>query len=273
MPTSALLIQLTDLHLLADPAEPLGGCHNQPALDAVLADVRQRYPAPDGLVLTGDLVHDETPAGYQRLARQLAGLPCPIWAIPGNHDDPAAMKQYLTGIGLRGPVSIGAWQLHLLDSRVAGSAAGRLGQPQMAALLDALDRSPDTPALVACHHPAGPVGAGWLDAMRLADGDALLSQLAARPQVRALIGGHVHHSSDRRVLGCRQLTTPAVTRQFRPRSERPVMDHAHAPGYRVFRLGGNGELRTRVHRVPTARTALRGNPPVDKIGDKSRQGR
>ncbi|MEQ8799642.1 MAG: metallophosphoesterase [Salinisphaeraceae bacterium] len=259
MPTTALLIQLTDLHLLADPAEALGGCHNQAALDAVLMDVRQRYPAPDGMILTGDLVHDETPAGYQRLARQFAGLPCPVWAIPGNHDDPAAMKRHLTGIGLRGPASIGAWQLHLLDSRIAGSPAGRLGQPRMAALLDALDRSPDTPALVACHHPAGPVGAEWLDAMRLADGDALLSALAARPQVRALIGGHVHHSSHRCVLGCRQITTPAVTRQFRPRSKRPVMDHASAPGYRVFRLSGNGSLTTRVHRVPPAHAALRGD--------------
>lgn len=260
MSTSALLIQLTDLHLLADPAEPLGGCYNQAALDAVLADIEQRYPAPDGLVLTGDLVHDETPAGYQRLARQFADLPCPVWAIPGNHDDPAAMNRHLTGIRLRGPALIGAWQLHLLDSRIAGSPAGRLGQPQLHALQDALDRSPATPALVACHHPAAPVGAGWLDAMRLADGDRLLSQLAARPQVHALISGHVHHSSDRRVLGCRQITTPAVTRQFRPRSERPVMDHASAPGYRVFRLGGNVELRTRVHRVPAARAALRGEP-------------
>lgn len=271
MPTSALLIQLTDLHLLADPAEALGGCHNQAALDAVLMDVRQRYPAPDGLVLTGDLVHDETPAGYQRLARQFTDLPCPVWAIPGNHDDPAAMNRHLTRIGLRGPVSIGDWRLHLLDSRIAGSPAGRLGQRQMAALRDALDRSPDTPALVACHHPAGPVGADWLDAMRLADGDRLLAELAARSQVRALIGGHVHHSSDRRLSGCRQITSPAVTRQFRPRSARPVMDHAGAPGYRVFRLGRDGHLHTRVHRVPAARAALfKGVAPVDRTGDKSR---
>ncbi|MDN5938622.1 MAG: metallophosphoesterase [Salinisphaera sp.] len=247
----ALLIQISDTHLLADPQAQVRGWNNQLALDAVLAHVQANYPRMDALLLTGDLVHDESPAGYRRLAQQLRRLDVPVHALPGNHDDPALMRKHLSGIG-QDPFCVGGWQVQLLDSHVAGSDAGRLGRQQMERLARGLGSNPDTPTLVAVHHPAAPIGVAWLDGSRLADGAALLQLAAAHAQIQALLCGHVHHPTDTRSGGVRQLTAPAVTRQFAPRGDVPKIDARRAPGYRVLRLGAHGRLRTRVRRVADA---------------------
>lgn len=245
------LVQITDTHLLADPARRLHGWRVAAAFDAVLAAARRRFPRPHALLLTGDLVHDESAAGYRWLARRLRGW-APAYAIPGNHDDPGAMARHLAPVQVGGVAELGRWRLHLLDSRVPGQDGGRLGAAQLEGLAAALT---DDPTLVVVHHPPAPVGTPWLDAIGLADGEALRGLLRGRPAVRGVVSGHVHQAVDRRVDGWRLLATPATCRQFLPGNVTPAEDPRRAPGYRSLRLHPGGRLTSRVFRVPAALAA------------------
>lgn len=244
------LIQITDTHLLADPEQHLYGGRVDAACDAVLAAARRRFPRPDAILLSGDLVHDESAAGYRRLARKLRGWAPAIHAIPGNHDDPDTMARELRPVQVGGIATLGGWRLHFLDSRVPGRDGGRLGRRQLARLAAELT---DDPALIVVHHPPVAVGTPWIDDLGLDDGDELCALLRTRPGVRGVVSGHVHQSVDRRVDGWRLLTTPATCRQFLPGSTDHAEDRRRPPGYRSLRLHPDGRLTSRVFRVPRTR--------------------
>lgn len=246
--TASTLVQITDTHLLADPEGRLHGWRVDAACDAVLAAARRRFPRPDAVLLTGDLVHDESAAGYRRLARKLRGW-APAYAIPGNHDDPAIMARALRPAQVGGIATIGGWRLHLLDSRIPGRDGGRLGGAQLTRLAARLT---DDPTLVVVHHPPAAIGVPWLDAIGLEDGDELRALLQTRPAVRGVISGHVHQPVDRWIDGWRLLTAPATCRQFPPGGDKPAEDRRRVPGYRSLRLHPDGRLTSRVFRVPAA---------------------
>ena len=168
------LIQITDCHLLADPDARLGGWNNWAALQAIFEDIRGAHPQPSGLLLTGDLAHDESPEAYQRLDALVMEWRVPVFALPGNHDDPEAMRLHMPKVQVTGSAQIGAWQLQLLDSHVDGQDSGQLGCNQLTHIEAELAQN-QQPTLIAVHHPPAPVGSAWIDALGLHDGAELLS--------------------------------------------------------------------------------------------------
>ena len=80
---------------------------------------------PDAVVATGDLVQDETHAGYERLRDALLPLKLPVYCVPGNHDAPRAMAQVLgeAGFQIGGHAVFGNWCLVMLNSFPAAMTA------------------------------------------------------------------------------------------------------------------------------------------------------
>lgn len=251
MPRPLTLIQITDLHLLADADARLYGWHVDAAWRQVLAAALTRYPAPDALALTGDLVHDESTAGYARLNAQIECVMCPVYAIAGNHDDPAAMRRYLTRAEVHAQSRLGGWQLHGLDSHVDGADAGRLGAAQIERLRARLDVD-SSPAAIFVHHPPLSIGSAWIDRIGLADGDALRALLSRYPQVRAVICGHAHQAFEASIGHAACWVTPAAMRQFLPGADEYAVDTQRAPGYRVIELHPDSRATSRIHRVQPA---------------------
>lgn len=249
-----LLAQLSDTHLLGDPAARQGGWRTQVALDAVLEAIRAQRP--DALLVTGDLVHDESAMAYSRLAAALHRFDRPVCYLSGNHDDPQALHTAFAPLGEAAPARIllGGWQLLLLDDHLPGSDAGELPQEQLDQLAYWLLRHPE-PALIVLHHPPVPVGSRWLDASALRNGPALLRLASLYPQVRAIVCGHVHQEVDMSVNGLRILATPSTGRQFLPQSAVFAVDPQALPGFRCLWLYPSGRLRTKVIRVAAARVA------------------
>ncbi|MEY6432624.1 metallophosphoesterase [Thioalkalicoccus limnaeus] len=244
------VVQVTDTHLLADPNGGLLGLCTRTAFESVLDLMLSRFGLPDILLLSGDLVHDESLAGYRYLAGRLRALGVPFYAIPGNHDDADRMAAVLDADAASPmrALEIGGWQWLLLDSAVSGCAGGRLDPGQVGALDEALSRCA-LPALIGLHHHPVPVGSRWLDDIGLANGSELMALIERHRHVKAVLWGHVHQEFRGRQGDCLLLGSPSTCVQFAPGTERFALDRS-SPGFRWLVLYADGRIETGVERLP-----------------------
>ncbi|MFG1490669.1 metallophosphoesterase, partial [Oceanospirillum sp. HFRX-1_2] len=122
---SVSVIQLTDLHLLADTAQDFKGQNPWRNLNRLLAQIACERQ-PDLYLLTGDLCQDHSPQAaslvYQMLAERMDQTGTSWQWIPGNHDEPQLMATFKTP---EPSVVVGDWQWLLLNSN-SGSPHGEL---------------------------------------------------------------------------------------------------------------------------------------------------
>jgi Icc protein len=267
-PIAMRLLQLSDPHLLGDPN---GLCRGRPSLALLRHALRMAHDQlqaadqmPSRLLISGDLCQDESWGGYRRLAEALAQSPFaalePPLLLAGNHDHALALRAALGRQAVVAPALLnwGSWQVLLLDSHVPGQVGGRLGPHQLAWIAAQLPRS-EQPLLVAVHHPPLAIGDPGLDAIALADGEALLSLLRRCGRWRGLVFGHIHQhwsgslpgaDGHRAIplLGCPSTLAPFAAVLPCP------LGREQDPGGRLLELGTDGELRHQLLRwsAPTA---------------------
>lgn len=253
------LLQFTDTHLYGSATESLRGVQTLPALKRALACARMRDWPVDAMLVTGDIVQDDA-AGYAHFVRLFADFGVPVLCLPGNHDDPRAMRTALSEkpFVLGGHYDIGAWRIVLLDSCVAGSAGGRLSAAALAELDRTLSSSAAKHALVCLHHQPVSMSSRWLDQVGLENSEEFLSVIDKHHNVRAVVWGHVHQAFDSLRKGVRLLATPSTCAQFAPRAEQFSVDF-RPPAYRTFELRPDGTLVTEVVWIEQERAM--GSPP------------
>jgi Icc protein len=245
-----LLVQLSDSHLVAEADGAMFGLNTRDSLAQVVERVLVEQPNIDLLVATGDLSQDGTLASYQAFAQATEAIAAPMRWLPGNHDEPAVMQQAAQGTQWLDPViDVGGWRVTLLDSAIAGSAAGYLPDDQLQLLEQALSEAPQKHHLVCLHHHPVPIDSQWMEPIGLRNPQALLELLARFPQARGVLWGHVHQEIDREAYGLRLLASPSTCIQFLPHSETFALDD-RAPGYRWLRLMPDGQIETGVSRLP-----------------------
>lgn len=241
------LIQFTDPHLYGSETETLRGIATLPALKAALADAQQSsaWP-PDVVLVTGDLVQDD-PGGYAHIRRVFGSLGLPVLCIPGNHDDPAAMRRELRSE----PFTVGGvhdfddWRIVLLDSCLPGSANGLLSEKTLATLDEALNTADGRHCLVTLHHHPIAMSSLWLDRVGLDNAEEFLSLIDRHRNVRAILWGHVHQAYDGLRKDVRMLATPSTCAQFVPHADEFAVDR-RPPAYRTLELLSDGSLLTEV---------------------------
>lgn len=192
-----LLAHLSDPHLTSGPLMGGPAAGLQDALGRVLGLTTR----PDAVVITGDLVERGDRHAYDQLAHLLRDIPIPVYLAVGNHDDREAFLTAFAGTAYLGhqdhahyAVDLPGATLLVLDSLIPGDSAGRLGREQLTWLDKQLAPDPETPALLAMHHPPVAVGIPFLDHMRLLDADALAEVVTAHPRVARVLCGHVHRT-------------------------------------------------------------------------------
>jgi|AP12_2_1047962.scaffolds.fasta_scaffold11680_2 3',5'-cyclic-AMP phosphodiesterase len=241
------ILQITDLHIHDDPAVRTRDRDTLATLASVLRAIVANDHDPDLILATGDLTDTAKPAAYRRLKPLLAGLPVPVYVIPGNHDLVPQMCEHLVGGPIRHAASAtaGAWSLVFLDSTVPHEVHGHLD----AARLDALDREierAETPhVMVVMHHQPAPIGSP-LDDCGLMNADDLYGVLDRHDKVKALLWGHIHHEHDSERRGVRRLGTPSTCFQFSTDMHAELACTDQPPAYRRLRLHDDGRVETEV---------------------------
>ena len=215
-----LLAQITDLHV-ALPGTLLDSRYRTSEhLQRAVAHLMALDPAPDAVVITGDLVDAGSATEYERLVELLAPLTAPVYVVPGNHDEREAMR---AAFGPRGyfpaegflcyAVDLGDLRLVALDTNVPGSPCGELCPARLAWLDACLAGAPDRPTIVVLHHPPFATGIEQMDGMGLVGADGLADVIGKHGQVERILCGHIHRSIVRRFAGTIASTCPSTAHQ------------------------------------------------------------
>ena len=243
------LIQITDSHLIGDADGRLLGVNTRRSFEAVMNLALDDTTPVDAVVMTGDLVQDETAEAYAYLARVLEQSRLPCFCIPGNHDRRDLMEEWLGGSAMA-PIAdhrIDGWNLIFLDSTLSGEDGGHLSARQLHHLDALLGRDHD-PCLVFLHQHPLPIGSAWMDTMGVTNGAQLIAVCDRYPQVRGVVCGHIHQEFVHRRGHYEVLGAPSTCFQFEPASHDFALDDL-PPGYRELWLHPDGRLDTRVVRL------------------------
>lgn len=257
------IAQISDLHIKPPGALAYGRVDTAQALQRCVDALNEFKPAPDFVVISGDLADTPTPAEYEHLGRLLAPLKLPFAAIPGNHDSremmrtafPAGAYAFSSG-ALNQKIEVGALDLLLLDSSVAGKPHGELDASSLQWLDTTLAAAADRPALVFLHHPPFVTGIGHMDQQNLRNAGELAPIIRRHGRVQLIAAGHVHRATLTMFAGRQCAICPAPNHAV-------DLDLAqlHEPSFKVeppafhlhcwFPGEGFGQLVT--HQVPIGR--------------------
>jgi Icc protein len=245
---SSRVLHITDLHWHADPQFELMGVNTRASLQAVLDHANCSEAAYDLILITGDLTQDPSATAYTDLCQLLDTLETPVHVLPGNHDSPELMQQYLNSqwVSTQAHFQISNWQVLLLDSSQANNDGGYLSDAQLTFMKHTLASNPQ-PCLLAVHHQPVPIGSAWLDTMQITNSGDLFQLMQNNKQVKALVWGHVHQAFADEFNEVMLIATPATCRQFLPGSDEFAIDPNKSAGYRELILHDNGELETSIH--------------------------
>ncbi len=219
---SALLLQLTDLHILPAGELAYGQIDTAGLLQQTLRAVAALERRPDAAVLTGDLVDNGSAAAYAQLRTLLAPLDMPLYLLPGNHDDRQQLHQAfpeaapLNADGfVQYTADIGGLRLIVLDTLVPEASHGALCPRRLSWLSDALEDCRDRPVVIAMHHPPFTTGIDHMDKIGLLEGVSELDALLRRhPQVQRLLCGHMHRPIQCLFGGTLACTLPSTAHQL-----------------------------------------------------------
>jgi len=197
---SARVVQVSDTHLSSSSGLPR---RMQWVLDWILAD------PPDLVVHTGDIVladpDDDADRAFARLV--FDGLPCPVVAIPGNHDigfydEPAARERRVAAF-------VATWgadrfALDIAGWRLVGANAYRLGEAAHDEWFGDVVQTAG-PVAVFIHQPVGGDPADGWEMPRSAR--ASFDRVTAGTPIQLVASGHRH----RAYASGRAVWAPSVT--------------------------------------------------------------
>lgn len=215
--TSYHIAQLSDCHLLAT----IDGIYQQikPAehLAAIVTTLISEQP--DAVLLTGDMTQDHSAASYRLLAQLMAPLNCPVFCLPGNHDDLESLDALcqLSPFRPERSLQLKHWQLLLLNTK-GPTPAGIFPVAQQNWLAAQCQQSNAQTIWLFCHHHPRLLNS-FIDKHGQLNEAELWQAIAAEPRIKGIAHGHAHyayqaHQQNIDIVGC-----PASSVQFLPTAD------------------------------------------------------
>ena len=194
-----LIAQITDTHVKAPGKlsyRKVDTCRN---LERCVEHINALQPRPDVVLVTGDITDFGRPEEYRQAGLLLNQLSMPYFVIPGNHDQPDALREefsehsYLPDEGFIQYV-IEDFPLRMigLDTQVIGEPYGQMCEARLDWLEKQLRAQPDRPTLLFMHHPPFKTGIQHMDSIGFRSAAALGELVGAHSQIKYILCGHVH---------------------------------------------------------------------------------
>jgi Icc protein len=261
-PGTLRILQVSDTHLYANAGGTLVGLNTQETMEQVVELARRTVMPVDLILLTGDLVHDASPAGYGRLRECMEAETTPVYCLPGNHDITDVMHEHLNGgrVQTTTAAEIGNWLLIMLDSTIPGEVGGHLRYEELEKLEANLNAYPKNHVLICLHHHPLPVGSAWMDRMALDNPEPFFDIVDRHPNVQGILWGHIHQEYAEERKGVRLMGSPSTCIQFTPGQDDFGIDDA-PPGFRWLALLPDGTIETGVEYLPAAPEGLELDSP------------
>lgn len=204
-----VLLHISDTHLIGGDRRLYGAVDADDRLGELLEQLNQSGLRPDAIVFTGDLADKGEPAAY----RKLRGLVEPfaaqlgaelVWVM-GNHDDRAELRKFLLDEApsmapLDRVCMIDGLRIIVLDTSVPGHHHGEIRASQLGWLAEELATPAPEGTILALHHPPIPSVLDMAVTVELRD-QAALGRVLRGTDVRAILAGHLHYSTNATFVG------------------------------------------------------------------------
>ncbi len=275
------VVQLTDTHITAQPSP--GGTGTDGRLRRAIDALPRLGIEPDYIIVTGDLVDRGEEAEYARFAEIMRAAPVPYYVIPGNHDDPDAMRRVLPparwsvrdgkdrresdDAPIRYAVDRGALRTIALDVTRERPAPGARIDDETFAWLDArLAERPDAPTLIAVHQPPFRTGLHYLDVFGFAGARKLRERVERNANVGRVVCGHVHCVKRATWGHAIAASAPSTGRMFVPElfERHPLWLRFERPGFAVHDWTPDAGFRTTYYRNDVGTEIWRAEPLVSE---------
>ncbi len=253
------IVQITDLHILADENADLSGVNPIQSLNHVVENINSLSPQAELVIASGDLTDEGSPAAYHLLRKTLHELTCPVYVMAGNHDETEVMRSELPGdnVFCQRQVDVGNWRLLLVNSKLPGSSCGFISDDEFAWLDKCLNSDIDRPVVLAMHHT--PLKLCATHSCQVENTDDFLAKVKNYKQVKGLLAGHTHNAVEQTFDQLTVMTTPSTMVQVTHNQTDAMPNHGQfwdyhradnsKHGYRVVDLYADGKLETDVQWV------------------------
>jgi Icc protein len=248
------IAQITDLHI-TNGSQPTDQARNAARLRTVLKSIHAMKPRPAAILVTGDLADQGLPDEYDALKEILRTCEIPLYYGIGNHDSRPAFRSAFpaTPVDENGFIQyafmLGDLRIVMCDT-LNGKEHGEFCEDRAAWLARTLAEAPDTPTLLALHHPPIASGIIWMDEPADAPWKLRLAKvIRGQKQIRGIICGHMHRAFSgvfaEHLVQVSTATSIQLALDLRPIDLR-VPDHREllterAPGFMLM-VWNNGEL-------------------------------
>ena len=248
--SSLKIIQITDLHLSANKSTLIHNINTYESAQRIISVIKDDHTDLNALVLTGDLVMDESHEGYEHLNNLLKPIDCPIFLIPGNHDSVSEIQWLSQKPNLYNDnfKVYNHWILFMFNSKKEGALEGIFHEQEIFNFEQLLNIYPEKNFLIFVHHPMSSIKSDWMDGMMIENPEKVKKLIIDNPNVKAISSGHVHQEFADSLGDTKIFTTPSTCYQFKPHAKKFTLDHTRSSGYRVFELEDSGLLKSEVCR-------------------------
>ncbi|ARP97212.1 phosphodiesterase [Bordetella genomosp. 13] len=239
-----LIAQITDLHIRMPGQKAYRVVETDRYLPPAVAALNALDPAPDVVMISGDLTDFGREAEYAHLKGMLDRLAAPYYLLPGNHDARAELQRVFDGHAYLGSMdgfvqyTIEDYPLRMvvLDTVVPMQSHGELCERRLDWLADRLDEQPERPTVIVMHHPPFRTGIAHMDAIGLLQGAERFEAIVGRHRnIERIMCGHLHRTIFRRYAGTVASTAPSTAHQVALdlRPDGPSAFKMEPPGYHL----------------------------------------
>ncbi|KQH75636.1 3',5'-cyclic-nucleotide phosphodiesterase [Mycobacterium gordonae] len=204
-----VLLHISDTHLVGGDGPLYGDVDADGRLGELLGQLNHSGVRPDAIVFTGDLADKGEPAAYRKLRDLVEPFAAELGAeliwVMGNHDDRAQLRRMLLDeVPSMAPLDrvrrIDGLRIITLDTSVPGHHHGELRPAQLDWLAEELATPAPDGTILALHHPPIPSVLDMAVTVELRD-QAPLGRVLKGSDVRAILAGHLHYSTNATFVG------------------------------------------------------------------------